>query len=105
MPGQPAKLLRIHFSGGARYKGRPLHEAIVNRCMELDIAGATVFKGVEGFGESSDLQRAPVAIHIVDTEENIARLLPAIEEMLDTGMIAISSVSAIRVLSRSRPER
>ena len=45
-----AKLLRLHFGEGDRYNGKPLYEAIVNRCLELKIAGATVFRGLEGFG-------------------------------------------------------
>jgi PII-like signaling protein len=99
-----AKLLRLHFSEGDQYKGRPLYEAVVDRCRELKIAGATVFRGLEGYGETAELHRhhlikkdQPIVVTIVDTEENLARLIPDVEAMMDTGMIATSDVEAIRI--------
>lgn len=101
---QPGKILRILISESDRHQGKPLFEAIVAKCRDLKIAGATVFRGLEGYGESADLHRAhlvrhdqPIAITIVDTAENLARLVPAVEEMIDTGVIAISDVEMIRV--------
>jgi uncharacterized protein len=100
----PAKLLRLHFSEHHQYNGKPLHEAIVNKCMELRIAGATVFRGLEGYGEAAEIHRArvirhdrPVVVTIVDTEENLLRIIPAVEEMMDTGLIATSDVEVIRI--------
>jgi uncharacterized protein len=100
----PAKLLRIHVSEGDRFQDVPLHEAIVERCREMKIAGATVLRGVEGFGESAELHRphlgrrdAPTTIVIVDTAENVSRLIPVVEQMLDTGMMATSDVEVVRV--------
>jgi PII-like signaling protein len=99
-----AKLLRLHFSEADQYKGNPLYEAIVNRAKELKIAGATVFRGHEGYGETAEIHRRhlvrkdqPVVVTIVDTEENLARLIPEVEEMMDTGMIATSDVECIRI--------
>lgn len=104
MNPQPAKILRIHVSESDRYQGKPLYEAIVAKCRELKIAGATVFRGLEGFGESAEMHRAhlvrhdlPIVIAIVDTAENIDRLIPAVEAMLDTGVLAVSDVEMIRV--------
>jgi PII-like signaling protein len=101
---EPAKLLRIHISENDRFQGRPLYEAIVARCREMKIAGATVFRALEGYGESAQMHRPhlarhdqPVLITIVDTAENINRLIPAVEEMMDTGLLAVSEVQAIRV--------
>jgi PII-like signaling protein len=103
-PFRPAKLLHLHFNQRDRFRGKPLHEAIVDKCMELKIAGATVFQGFEGFGETAELHRShllardmPVVIQIVDSEENIQRLLPFVEEMIDQGLIAISGVEILRV--------
>jgi PII-like signaling protein len=100
----PAKLLRLHFSEGHQYKDKPLYEAIVNKCMELKIAGATVFRGLEGYGETAEIHRAhvirhdqPIVVTIVDTEENLQRLIPEVEEMMDTGLIATSDVDVIRI--------
>jgi len=99
-----AKLLRLHFGESDRYNGKPLYEAIVNRCKELKIAGATVFRGLEGYGESAEIHRhplvkkdQPIVVTIVDTAENLARLIPEIEEMMDTGMIATSDVDYMRI--------
>jgi PII-like signaling protein len=103
-PGYPAKLLRIHISEGDRFQGKPLYEAIVARCRDLKIAGATVFRGLEGYGESAAMHKShltrrdrPILITIVDTAENLDRLVPVVEEMLDTGLIATSEVRAVRI--------
>jgi len=99
-----AKLLRLHFAEQDRYRSKPLYEAVVEKCRELKIAGATVFRGVEGFGEAAELHRSrilthdlPVVVQIVDTEENVLRLLPVVEEMMDKGLIAMSDVIVRRV--------
>jgi PII-like signaling protein len=85
-----AKMLRIHFGEDDQWQGRPLHRAIVERCRELDIAGATVYRGIEGYGASTIIRRshllrltsdAPILVQIVDTAENIALLIPVLDEM------------------------
>jgi uncharacterized protein len=99
-----AKLLRLHFSESDHYQGKPLYEAIVAKCKELKIAGATVFRGLEGYGETAEIHRRhlvrsdqPIVVTIVDTEENLQRLIPEVEDMMDTGMIATSDVDYIRI--------
>ena len=99
-----AKLLRLHFGESDQYNGKPLYEAIVNRCQELKIAGATVFRGLEGYGESAEIHRhdltrkdQPIVVTIVDTPENLGRLIPEVEEMMDTGMMATSDVEYLRI--------
>ena len=99
-----AKLLRLHFGESDQYNGKPLYEAIVNRCKELKIAGATVFRGLEGYGETAEIHRhhlirkdQPVVVTIVDTPENLGRLIPEVEEMMETGMIATSDVDYMRI--------
>jgi len=101
---QPGKILRIHISESDRHQGKPLYEAIVAKCRELKIAGATVFLGLEGYGETAEMHRAhlvhsdrPIVITIVDTAENIERLIPVVAEMMDTGLLASSEVQMIRV--------
>jgi PII-like signaling protein len=102
--GYPARLLRIHISEGDRFKGKPLYEAIVAKCRELKIAGATVFRGLEGYGESAEMHRShlarhdqPILISIVDSADKLSRLVPVVEEMMDTGLIAVSDVQVVRV--------
>jgi PII-like signaling protein len=94
---EPAKLLRLHFSERDRHHGRPLYEAIVQRCRELHIAGATVFRGMEGYGETADIERRPIVVTIVDTADNIDRLIPELEALMDTGFIVASDVESIRI--------
>jgi hypothetical protein len=100
-----AKMLRIHFGEDDKWKGRPLYEAIVERCRELDIAGATVLRGIEGYGASTIIRRrhllsfsadAPILVQIIDSDENIQRLIPALDEMVSEGLIAISDVEVIK---------
>jgi uncharacterized protein len=100
-----AKMLRIHFGEDDQWQGRPLYQAIVERCRKLDIAGATVYRGIQGYGASTLIRRshmfrlspdAPILVQIIDTEENIQRLLPALDEMVAEGLIAMSDVEVIK---------
>ena len=103
-PYQSGKLLRLHFTERDRYQGKPLYEAIVEKCREMKIAGATVFRGLEGYGDTAEIHRShvlrhdlPIVVQIVDSPENIQQLVPILEEMMDKGLIAVSDVSTIRV--------
>lgn len=103
---QRARLLEIHIGGGHQQGGMPLHEVLVAKCRDLGVAGATVFKAFEGYGETATIHRKhllsndqPVVVVIIDSEENIARILPAIENLVDTAMITNSPVNTRRVQS------
>jgi len=99
-----AKMLRIHFGEDDKWEGKPLYEAIVAKCRQLDIAGATVFRGIEGYGASTLIHKAhllrssdrPIMVSVIDTDDNIKRLLPALDEMVHEGLIAMSEVEVIR---------
>jgi len=100
-----AKMLRIHFGEDDQWQGRPLYQAIVERCRQLDIAGATVYRGIQGYGASSRIRRshllgfssdAPILIQVIDSEESIKRLIPALDEMVSEGLIAVSDVEVIK---------
>jgi PII-like signaling protein len=98
------KLLRIFMDESDKWNGLPLYDAIVQKCRELSIAGATVFRGLEGFGESAEIHKhhliardQPIVVTIVDSDDNIRRLLPVLEDMIDVGLIAISDVEVIRI--------
>ena len=100
----PAKVLRVLISEADRLANKPLYEAIVAKCHEMKIAGATVFRGVEGYGETGEMHKAhlvhpdrPILITIVDTVDNIEHITPVIEQMMKTGVIAKSDVNMIRV--------
>ena len=99
-----AKMLRIRFGEDDRWQDKPLYEAIVIKCRELDIAGASVFRGIEGYGASTLIHKAhllsssdrPIMVSVIDTEEKIKSLIPALDEMVDEGLIAMSEVEVIR---------
>ena len=108
LQANPAKLLRIHITESDHYQGKPLYEAIVDKCREMKIAGATVFRGLEGYGETAEIHKAhvvrrdqPILISIVDSAENLAALVPAVEEMMDTGLLAVSEVKIVRVQKKA----
>ena len=109
MNSQPGKLLRLFVSEHDRYKGKPLHEAIVARCKELQVAGVTVFRGMEGFGHTAEVHRPhlfvhdqPIIITIVETPEKAAEALPVLQEMMDSGVIAVTDVE-MTFISKSAP--
>ncbi len=99
-----AKMLRIHFGEDDKWHDKPLYEAIVIKCRELDIAGATVFRGIEGYGASTLIHKRhllrssdrPIMVSVIDTEEKIRTLIPALDQMVDEGLIAMSEVEVIR---------
>jgi hypothetical protein len=103
---QAGKILRIHISEADRWQGKPLYEAIVAKCRESGIAGATVLAGLEGFGSTAEMHKThvlhsnrPILVVIVDTAENVARLVPVVAEMVDTGLLAVSDVQTVRVVT------
>ena len=106
-----ARMLRIHFGEGDKWQGKPLHEAIVAKCMELGMAGATVYRGIEGYGASTRIHHAshwtfskdaPIMLTIIDTEEQIEKLIPHLDEMVEDGLIAMSACRGHPIRSRIR---
>jgi len=103
-----AKMIRIHFGEDDRWQGKPLHEAIVEEARRRDLAGATVYRGIEGYGASSRIHRKhlltssdlPVMVCIIDEETKIQQFLPVLERMVYEGLIAISDVEVIRYTHR-----
>jgi uncharacterized protein len=98
-------MLRIHFGESDKWQGKPLHEAIVAKCKELGLAGATVFRGIEGYGTSTRIRQAshwtfskdaPIMLSIIDTEEQIKKLIPHLDAMVEEGLVAMSRVEVIR---------
>ena len=101
-----AKMLNIHVGADDTWEGEPLHEAIVKRARQLGIAGATVYRGVLGYGPHGPLHRhrvfalsqdEPVMVTVIDAEEKVSRLLAAIDSMVSRScLIAVSDVTVIR---------
>lgn len=95
------QLLRIFIGESDRWHGRPLYEAITLKAREAGMAGATVFRGMMGFGADSHLHTAkvlrlsedlPVVIEIVDNREKIQEILPVLDQMVTEGMITVEPV-------------
>jgi PII-like signaling protein len=98
---KPGKLLRIFLGESDKHEGIPLYEWIVRKAREEGLAGATVLRGLEGFGAHSLLHTAkvlrlssdlPLVIEIVDTEENIERFLPMIDDAIIEGLATVEKV-------------
>jgi hypothetical protein len=105
------KLLRIFVGESDTWQGRPLYQAIVERARADGMAGATVIRGIEGFGRRSVVHTArilrlsedlPVVIEIVDTEEKIRAILPALDEMITDGMVTLEAAEVITYRSPGR---
>lgn len=99
-----AELLRIFIGESDRWHGRPLYEAIVEIARLWGLTGATVLKGVMGFGADSRMHTAkvlrlsedlPVIIEIVDSTEKIEDFLPELDGMIDEGMVTIEKVRVL----------
>jgi PII-like signaling protein/nucleotide-binding universal stress UspA family protein len=104
-----AKMLRIYVGENDKLAGRPLYEAIVMRLRELDVAGATVYRGILGYGAQQRLHRsgflhlshnAPMMIAVVDTAGKIQDVLPELEWMVSEGLIVLSDVEIIKYAHR-----
>jgi len=101
-----ATMLRIHFGEDDKWHGKPLYRAIVEKCRELDIAGATVFRGIEGYGASTLIRKphhllsfshdAPVMVSVIDSDDKVRKLIPQLDAMVGDGLIAISEVEVIK---------
>ncbi|MGA7626825.1 MAG: DUF190 domain-containing protein [Candidatus Acidiferrales bacterium] len=100
-----AKMLRIYFGEDDKWKDQPLYRAIVEKCRDLDIAGATVFRGIEGYGASTLIRRprhisfshdAPLMVSVIDSGEKIQLLLPFLDQVVAEGLIAMSEVEVIK---------
>jgi hypothetical protein len=100
-----ARMLRVHFGENDRWQGKPLHEAILARCIELGIREAIVLRGIEGYGSASRIRHAdhwlhakdaPLQMSIIDSEEQIAKLTPYLDAMVEEGLVAASTVEVIR---------
>ena len=104
-------MLSMHFTEADKWQGEPLYKAIIAKCMELGIEGATVLRGIARFGASARIyharslsisKNAPVMVTIIDREEQIEKLLPHLDQMIQGGLLASSKVEAIRYIRSDR---
>jgi PII-like signaling protein len=99
------QLLRIFVGESDRHDGRPLHEAIVLLARQRGLAGATVVRGVEGFGAASRIHTTkilrlsedlPIIIEIADRAEKIAAILPELDTMVREGLMTLEKVHIVK---------
>ena len=102
---EQALLLRVFIGESDRYHDKPLYEQIVIKARELNLAGATVLRGIMGFGAASRIHTAkllelsidlPIVIEIVDVEENINKLIPFIDETVQEGLVTLEKMRVIK---------
>lgn len=100
------KLLRIFVDEDDRLHGKPLYEAIVDALKAAGFTGATVLKGIEGFGSHKTVHSArafdfstnmPVLIEVFEREEKVLAFIPALREMIQEGLITLESVQMVRL--------
>ena len=97
-------LMRVHIGERDRHHGMPLYEAIVALLRERHLAGATVLRGIMGFGATARVHTdkilqlstdLPIVVECVDTEENIQGVLPDLDAMIGGGLITLEKVRVI----------
>ena len=103
-------LMRIHIGERDKYEGKALYHAIVELLRERHYAGATVLRGMEGFGASAKLRSdrgevlsldLPIVVECIETEENISAILPELDKMIGGGLITLERAKVIMY----RPEQ
>src|SRR5438876_10653984 len=107
-----AKLVTIYVNSTDQYHGRPLYAAILQLCQQQGIAGATVVRGVEGYGAGRQLHTTrllelsedlPVRVDLIDLPERVEPFLTVLEGMIGEGLVAVSNVHVLRYLPDPKP--
>lgn len=100
----PARRLTIYIGESDTWHHKPLYTELVHRAHVAGIAGASVMRGIEGFGASQRIHTSrilslsedlPVAVVMVDTDENITAFLPQVEELVTEGLVTVEDVHVI----------
>jgi len=104
-------LVRIFLGESDRWRGRPLADALLERLREEGFAGATVLRGVSGFGAHSVLHTAsllrlsqdlPMVIEVVDTDERAKQLVPILDEMVSEGLVTMEKVRVLKYTAQRK---
>lgn len=98
-------LMRIFIGEQDKYEHKSLYQAIVEILRKEKMAGATVLRGISGFGAKSHMHSAhllalsqdlPMVVECIDTKENIDRILPKLDEMIEDGLVTLEKVDVVR---------
>ena len=107
----PAKLLRVFLGEADKWHDEHLYDAIVKKLLMMDIAGATVYRGILGYGAKGHQHKAtffhptrdlPIMVSVIDSAEKIAAAAEVIEDMLEDGLIVISDAEIVRLVRSSK---
>ncbi len=108
-----ATLLRVYLGEADKWRGEPLYDAIVKKLRMMDIAGATVYRGILGYGAKGHehkrsvfhpMRDLPIVITVIDEPAKIERAVAAVEAMLEDGLIVTSEVEMLRLVRCSGAE-
>jgi PII-like signaling protein len=106
-----AKLLRVFMGEADKWHEAPLYDAIVKKLLMMDIAGATVYRGILGYGAKGHQHKAtffhptrdlPIMVSVIDTAEKISAAAQVVEEMLEDGLIVVSDAEIVRLVRSSK---
>jgi uncharacterized protein len=109
LPG-PATRLTIIVKESDQWHHRPLYTEIVHRAHQAGLAGASVFRGIEGYGRSQHIhtsrilslsENLPCSIVIIDTDEAVRGFLPQLDELVTEGLVTLDEVEVVRYVARS----
>ena len=104
------QLLRIFIGESDHWEGKPLYEAIILKAREMGIAGATMLRGLMGYGAASRIHTAkilrlsedlPIVVEIVDSADKIEALLPVIDQMVQEGLVTLEKVRVLQYRHKS----
>ena len=105
-----ARLMRIYIGESDQWKDKPLHEALVGAMRANDIAGVTVYRGIQGYGAHRRVHKdkplhlshdSSIMLSVIDTEEKLQSFLPIIEQMVQEGLVVLSDVEIIKYSYRA----
>ena len=105
-------LMRLFLGESQRWRRQPLYKALVEMFRREHLAGATVFRGIAGFGATSHYHTAqllrlsqdlPIVVEVVDSQENIDRVLPEVDRMMNAGLLTLEKVRVLRYAPTSGP--
>jgi uncharacterized protein len=107
-------MVRIFLGEGDTWQGKLLHVALLERFRKEGLAGATVFRGIAGFGARSVVHTThilrlsedlPIIVEVVDTPEHVERMLPIVDELVREGLVTVEKVRVIKYAAGNRPPR
>ncbi|MEU8967822.1 DUF190 domain-containing protein [Streptomyces monashensis] len=107
--GGRALRLTVYIGEDDTWHHKPLYSEIVHRAHAAGLAGASVFRGIEGFGASSRIHTSrllslsedlPVAVVVVDTEERVRAFLPQLDELVHEGLVTLDACEVVRYVGR-----